>query len=63
MRKLTEAEAILEEALEVLTKKNEAKGMSWADAKRNAYAGMFGMLGHNTSKTYAKKVLEIAKEW
>jgi hypothetical protein len=63
MRKLTEAEAILEEALEVLTKKNEAKGMSWADAKRNAYAGMFGMLGHNTSKAYAKKVLEIAKEW
>jgi hypothetical protein len=63
MRKLTEAEAILEEALEVLTKKNEAKGMNWTDAKRNAYAGMFGMLAHKTSKAYAKKVLEVAKDW
>jgi len=63
MRQLSEAEAMLEEALEAMTKKNEAKGMSWADAKRNAYAGMFGMLGHNTSKKYAKKVLQIAKEW
>jgi hypothetical protein len=37
--------------------------MSWTDARRNAYAGMFGMLGHNTRKKYAKKVLQIAKEW
>ena len=63
MSKLLEAEVMLQEALEVMTKKNEDKGMSWTDARRNAYAGMFGMLGHNTSKKYAKKVLQIAKEW
>jgi hypothetical protein len=63
MRQLSEAEAILEEALELMTKRNEAQGMSWTDAKRNAYAGMFGMLGYKTSKKYAKKVLQVAKEW
>ena len=63
MRQLSEAEVMLQEALEVMTKKNEDKGMSWTDARRNAYAGMFGMLGHNTRKKYAKKVLQIAKEW
>jgi predicted nucleic acid-binding protein len=63
MRQLSEAEAILQEALEVMTKRNEDTGMSWTDARRNAYAGMFGMLGYNTSKKYAKKVLQIAKEW
>jgi len=63
MSKLSEAEVMLQEALEVMTKKNQDKGMSWTDARRNAYAGMFGMLGHNTSKKYAKKVLQIAKEW
>jgi hypothetical protein len=63
MSKLSEAEVMLQEALEVMTKKNEGLGMSWTDARRNAYAGMFGMLGHNTSKKYAKKVLQIAKEW
>jgi hypothetical protein len=63
MTNKSEAQLLLAEALKVMTEKNEANGMSWGDASRNAYAGMFGMLGLRTSKAYAKKVLEIAKEW
>lgn len=54
---------MLDEALDLLTKKNVAKGEKWSTARLLAFSAMYGMLGHKISKKHAEFVLQVAKEW
>lgn len=58
-----ESKEMLDQALELITQKNQAKGDDWAKARLLAFSAMYGMLGHKVSKNQAKVVLEIAEEW
>lgn len=58
-----ESKEMLEEALDLLTEKNLAKGEKWGTARLLAFSAMYGMLGHKVSKKHAEFVLQIAKEW
>jgi hypothetical protein len=58
-----ESKEMLEEALEILTQKNLAKGEKETFARHLALSAMYGMLSTDVSKKKAKIVLEIAKEW
>jgi hypothetical protein len=58
-----ESKEMLDEALDLLTNKNLAKGDDWTKARLLAFSAMYGMLGHKVSKKQARIVLEIAGEW
>ena len=58
-----EPKEMLEEALDILVKKNLEKGNQHTMARMLALSAMYGMLSNDVSKKKAKIVLEIAKEW